>query len=198
MTGWFRPVEQLVLSSTRDRRVIGITAPHVAVGVSTTASAFAEISARWGARTLLVDLSHVYSENHGGRCWAPGIGDPRQFIEASDQSFDFLQAVPSPATLGAVDTTRTFRQCLADDLGEYGAIVVDLAPILEWQLDAINPLVAAVACDGVIVVCAQGITTEEQLRRSVESIRTAGGSVIGTVLNDVSASGGRTWRRRKS
>ena len=183
--GWLRPIERMVLASARDRRIIGVTAPHAAAGVSTVSSAFAEMSARWGAKTLLVDLSHVVSDAGQERRWAPGLGDPRLFLETSDRSYDLLQAVPTSATLGAFNSARHFRDSLVRELNEYAAIVLDLPSILDFSLDSINPLVASVACDGVIVVCVKGRTTADHLKQAVDAIKVAGGPIVGTVLNDV-------------
>lgn len=182
--GWLRPIEQMVLAGARERRIVGITAPHAAAGVSTVSSAFAEMSARWGAKTLLIDLSRTVSEEGEGRRWAPGLGDPRLFLETRDRSYDVLQAAPTSATLGAFNSARHFRKSLVQDLEEYAAIVLDLPSVLDYALETINPLVAAVACDGIIVVCVKGRTTADHLKQTVEAIKVAGGPIVGTVLND--------------
>ena len=184
VSGWLRPIEHMVLASARDRRIIGITAPHAAAGVSTVSSAFAEMSARWGAKTLLVDLSQVISDAGDGQRWAPGLSDPRLFLETSERSYDVLQAIPTSATLGAFNSARHFRGSLVKELAEYSAIILDLPSILDFSLETVNPLVASVACDGIIIVCVKGRTTTDHLKQTVEAIKIAGGPIVGTVLND--------------
>jgi len=185
MTSWTRPIEQLMLASSRDSRIVGITAPHAAAGVTTVSNAFAEMSARWGAKTLLVDLSRVAADAGNGNCWAPGLGDPKLFLETNDRSYDVLQAMPNSAPLGAFNSARHFRASLVDELEDYAAIVLDIPPILDFSPETVNPLVAVVACDAVIIVCAKGRTTADHLKQTVDAITVAGGLIAGTVLNDL-------------
>jgi Mrp family chromosome partitioning ATPase len=185
MTDWLRPIEQMVLACSRDRRIIGITAPHAAAGVSTVSSAFAEVSARWGANTLLVDLSQEASSTQTAQLWAPGLGDPKLYLTQREYSYDYLQAVPNSANIGFFNSARNFRTSLVDELKEYSAIVLDLPAILDSSARTINPAISAVSCDGVIVVCRKGRTTTDQLKKTVEIIQAAGAALVGTVLNDI-------------
>lgn len=97
-TGWLRTIEQIALACVQDNRIIGVTAPHSLAGVSTLSHAFAELSASWGVKTLLMDLSA--SKLVMTRRWMPGTGVPKDFVEQGENGYDVIRVVdlaPSPA-----------------------------------------------------------------------------------------------------
>lgn len=186
-TGWIRTIEQIALACFRDHRIIGVTAPHSSAGVSALSHAFAELSASWGVKTLLMDLSAAVSKLEMTRLWAPGFGDPRNFLEHAEEGYDVIQVYPEPST--AVDNNhRRLPINLFRELEEYRAIVLDLPAIFEYSADTISPIIGAVSCDTVIIVCSKGGTEFDQLKKTVEVLQIAGAKIGGTVLNEFSPS----------
>jgi Mrp family chromosome partitioning ATPase len=174
----------MMVASVRDCRITGVTAPHPSAGVSRVSEALALLSARSGVRTLLVDLSRPGEEHDGRSRWVPG--EPAQpHLLQGEFSYDVLPAGPAPERAATIDTARRLRDNLTVELKHYAAIFVDLPAIRHQSSDKFDPLAAAAACDGVIVVCAKGKTTSDELKEVVESMRISGVKVAGTILNDV-------------
>ena len=183
-TAWLRTIEQIALACFRDQRVIGVTAPHSLAGVSTLAHAFAELSASWGVKTLLTDLSTAASHTEISRRWAPGIGDPKNFLEHRKNGYDVIQIDTGTRTTIGYGNPRHFLAELFEELDEYKAIVVDLPAILEFSAYTMSPIIGALSCDTVIMVCSKGLTTFDQLKKGIEVLQVAGVRIGGTVLNE--------------
>jgi Mrp family chromosome partitioning ATPase len=174
-TGWLRTIEQIALACIRENRIIGVTAPHSVAGVSTLSHAFAELVGSWGVKTLLMDLTA--SKLAMTRGWTPGIGNPKDFIEQGENGYDVIRVVglaPSP-----VAAFNLFRE-----LEEYRSIVLDLPAVLEYSAYTISPIIGAVSCDTVIIVCSRGGTSFDQLKKIIEVLQVGGAKIGGTVLNE--------------
>lgn len=182
-TGWLRTIEQIALACIRNNRIIGVTGPHSLAGVSTLSHAFAELSASWGEKTLLMDLSA--SKLVMTRGWTPGLGNPRDFIEQDENAYDVIRVVdraPSPAP--EFHSPRDILLNLFRELEEYRSIVLDLPAVLEYSVYTISPIIGAVSCDTVIIVCSRGGTSFDQLKKVIDVLQVAGAKIGGTVLNE--------------
>ena len=198
-TEWLRKIEQIALACFRDHRVIGVTAPRSMAGVSTLSDAFAELSASWGAKTLLIDLSAAASQVEIKRRWVPGIGDPKNFLEHRENGYDVLQIDPGTRVTVGCDNPRHLLPELFQELEEYQSIILDLPAVLEYSAYTVSPIIGAVSCDTVIIVCSKGRTTFDQLKKSIEVLQVAGVRIGGTVLNEFgpSASEARSKHRER-
>lgn len=181
-TGWLRTIEQIALACIRENRIIGVTAPHSVAGVSTLSHAFAELAASWGLKTLLMDLSASKLVMTPG--WTPGIGNPRDFIEQGGNGYDVIRVVGvAPGPVVALHSPRDILINLFRELEEY-LIVLDLPAVLEYSAHAISPIIGAVSCDTVIIVCSKGGTSFDQLQKVLEVLQVGGAKIGGTVLNE--------------
>ena len=82
------------------------------------------------------------------------------------------------------NNSKRLRKTLFEELSDYAVIVVDLPPLLETAGERINPISAALACDGVILLCARARTSRHTLARAVEMAQSSGVKFLGTVLNN--------------
>lgn len=91
---------------------------------------------------------------------------------------------PNPAT---VVTSHAFRSMLERVSRQYDSVIVDSPPVLTVaDANLLAPLV-----DGVVVVADASATSRQQLASTLRSLESAGGSVLGIVLNRVRGSGAR-------
>jgi hypothetical protein len=152
-------------------------------GVSTVARSTAEVFARSGFKTLLVDLTPPIQSTCDRPYW-PGGGDLRKCITCRNGASDRLIARPTPSTRSTLNNVEAVRKAFTVELAEYSQVVIDMPAILDVDEHLINPLAAAAACDAVLLVCLTGGLTEERLTRALDLTRAAGANVTGTVLND--------------
>jgi hypothetical protein len=187
MTGsWRRPAEQILLTSLESgHRTIGFTAPNVNAGVSTLSQVSAEIFARSGFKTLLLDLTQPMRDPFLAAGWAPGHGDAKKWIARHERGFDYLIARPTPETQFAFNNVASIRELLTIELADYAKILLDLPPLSEQRTDPINPHAAAAACDSVLLVCVRGQLAQSRLESAVKAAKAAGCKMTGVVLNDV-------------
>ena len=199
-TEWLRKIEQIALACFRDHRVIGVTAPDSMAGASTLARAFAELSAGWGAKTLLIDLSTAAFYGELKHRWVPGVGDPKNFLEHGENGYDVLQIDPGTRTTARRDSPRHLLPELFEELEEYQSIILDLPAVLEYSAFTMSPIISALSCDTVIIVCSKARTTFDQLRKSIEILQVGGARIGGTVLNEFcpSAAEARSNSRRRN
>src|SRR5215211_3637658 len=110
---WVRPVEQIVLSSVqKGHRIIGFMAPEGSSGVSTLATATAEVCAHSGFRTLLVDLRSRAAENAIRSGWLPGATPPNQSICHGARGFDYIDVQPNSFNQFAFNNVAALRKDL--------------------------------------------------------------------------------------
>lgn len=181
-----RAIEQIALSSVANgHRIIGFTAPERHSAVSTVARSTAEVFANSGLSTLYIDLTRPVEKTPAGPIWSPGEDDPKRCIFRRNDGADRLVARPTAGTQSAFNNVTGVRQSLAKELAEYSKIVIDIPPILEVTNHQINPIAAAAACDAVLMICVRGQLTHQQITQAMEMIRSAGGKITGTVLNEI-------------
>jgi Mrp family chromosome partitioning ATPase len=179
---WLQPIEQIAVSVMINRMsILGFTSPSPRSGVTTISRMLAEILARSGVCSLVVDLSrpieHTDMVMDKDELW--------QRIVQNEGGFHMLFAAPSSVSKSRFNNVSWLRQCLNKELAGYGAIVLDLPPLVPDRADLINPVAAAAACDAVLMVCARGRVTRPQLKEAVELLRPAQVNLVGTILNDI-------------
>ena len=188
LQSWVRPVEQIVLPALESRiRVLGFTAPSAGAGVSTLAAAAAETLARSGIKVLLLDLTRPATDDSSPTGWIPGDGGARELVTRAAAGYDVLTAEPHADSRFLFNNSMRLRQTLAGDLASYATIIIDLPPLLATDAHSINPVAAALLCDSVMLVCANGRTSRAGVRAAVQLAKTSGVKLAGTVFNDYGA-----------
>ena len=179
---WLQSVEQIAVSAVvNGTRVLGFTGPEAGSGVTTLSRMLAEVLARSGVRSLLVDLSRP-TENAG----VPAGGDePWRRIVQNESQFHMLVAVPTSDSKFRFNNVAWLRQRLDQELADHDVIVLDLPPLITDRTDLINPVAAAAACDSVLMVCARGRVTRARLKEAVRLLLPAQVNLTGTILNDI-------------
>jgi Mrp family chromosome partitioning ATPase len=182
---WLRPVEQLLLSGSAHGRVMGIASADPGSGVSSLARMCAEVLARSGRNTVLVDLSRPVEETRVEPDWVPGGKRALQAVQHAPSGFDLLPAAARSETRFLFNNVELLRQSLNEELGRYQSVIVDLPPILSSRTDLLNAVAGAVACDSCVLVCVSRQLTRARLASAARLLTAAGAKVAGTVMNDV-------------
>lgn len=183
-----RSVEQIMLATAESKaRLLGVLSPNSGAGVSTLCRMVAGGFASAGMRTLLVDLTkNAVETDEQGPVWRSDL-TATALVETVPAGYDLIQAPPTPQSRALFNNIDTLRRMFAEDLSDYKMIIIDLSAVLDPREDLINPVSVARACDAVIMVCVTGRTTQEDVRRTVSALESAGVQLAGTVLNDVEA-----------
>ena len=186
---WLGPVEQLVLPALENKvRILGFSAPRRGAGVSALCRAAAETLARSGAKVLLIDFSQPVSAGDlAGGLWIPGDGGAHAQIKEDPSGFDVLTAVPTAETRYVYNNGTRLKRTLSEDLSDYGVVIADLPPLLDERAERINPLAVALACDQVVLVCANNRTTWSDAAAASGKARQAGIKLDGVVWNGLAA-----------
>lgn len=188
MDTWLRPVEQIVLPALDSKiRVLGFTSPHHGAGVSTLAAAAAETVARSGLKVLLIDFTCPVEAVGSPASWTPGEGGAQAHIHSHSSGFDVLPAVATMETRSLFNNGKRVRRTLFEDLSDYAVIVADLPPLLEERHDYINPVAVALACDQVLLVCANGLTQRTTARAAIDVAKAGGVRLTGAIWNHFGA-----------
>ena len=90
---WSPMMERIVFATLkRDKRVVGITSPQSASGVTSVCEQLARVAGLSGMRTLLLDLTGRAEVAIPASVWQPGIGNAGQSIVRDPAGFDRLVA----------------------------------------------------------------------------------------------------------
>jgi len=187
LTPWHEEVQRIRLATFgRGIRLIGFTSPCANAGVTSLCTALATVTAASGLRTLLVDLSEgPGTGDENPPLWLPGSGNAAVAIPEEPSPFDRLRAQLTPETRDLFNNSAQLRRTLMDELSEYAAVVVDLAPLKPRFPGAIDAASAAAACGNVYLVCVTGEVTKTEVSESVARLHSAGVEILGFILNEV-------------
>jgi capsular exopolysaccharide synthesis family protein len=195
-------------------RVIGVTSPSPDEGKSVTAANLALAIAQQGQEVLIIDgdLRRPVQHEIFGVERGPGLSDA---LVGLIDPFDALQVyhdlpnvsvlacgteAPNPAELLGSDA---FSRLLDTLIERFDTIIIDTPPV-NLVTDA---AVIGSVTDGVLLVAEAGRTDRSVLAAAVNELRSARGSVLGIVLNRVTAGGryghsgyysGKAYYRRDS
>ena len=168
-------------------RIVGLTAPYPASGVSVVAALLAERCKLSGTSTLLCDLSMADDDRFESSKWSPGDGSAGQAARLDPLGFDRLTPRPGKEDKFRFSDGKKLRNMFEQDLKRYNAIVVDLAAQGVEAQAAIDATVAATACDAVMLVCQVGSVTRPMLAAAAAALAEAGAPLRGIVANEVNA-----------
>lgn len=176
-------------SKSKDASIIGITGTSSGVGVSTVSMQLARTFARFGKRTLLVDVSKVDrlpSE-------APAVAEPNARLS------DY--ATPVKGNISVVDllgvpsgppSEQALRAMFSGAVEQGMTIIVDLPPVVQPgdQPSAAFASVGAL-CDSAFLVCLTGAVSSTELNTCLATCRVLGVTLSGLILNDWQLPGNR-------
>ena len=181
---WQLAVEQVVVpATTNGARTLGFTSPRAGAGVTSFARAVAETLARGGAEVLYVDLGSPLRKTGpvharaAAQIWKEPVADRAGGFE-----------IVSPAGTDArfhFNNVRWLRAEFARMLRTYSNIVVDLAPLLSDDVERVNALGAAAACDAVVMMCAREQLSQYDVGRALQLTSSTGVNLAGTVVNEM-------------
>ncbi len=177
----------------KSRRLL-ITSSSPGEGKSTFASNLALTLADAGERTLVVDadlrrprVDELFGIDGSVGLTTTLMGE----VELEDAIVAWRGTGPDVLTSGALPpnpativTSQAFRSLLDSASERYDAVIIDSPPVLTV---ADSNLLAPLA-DGVVIVVDSSKTRRPQLANTVRSIESAGGRILGIVLNKSRAS----------
>jgi Mrp family chromosome partitioning ATPase len=183
---WSPMMERIVFAMTqRDHRVVGISSPQPASGVSSVCERLAAITALTGMRTVLVDMTSRAEDVIPASVWRPGLGNAGQSITHDADGFDRLTARFTKQDRFKFNNVEHLRQAFAEDLAAYETVIVDTAPVPTSDLEQINGAAALAACDGAILLCMSGRVSRAEVLAAQEAMVNTQVSLLGMVLNEM-------------
>ncbi len=166
-------------------RVVGVTSPQPASGVSSVCRRICEAVARSGTRTLLVDLSGKPEVGPVTTVWYPGVGGAGQSIRRVSAGYDCVVATFDKDSRFLFNNIERLRRSLAEEFPSYEAIIVDIPSVPSADPAGLNGAAAAAACDGVLLICVSCEVSREQLNESLDAMANVEANLVGVVLNDI-------------
>jgi Mrp family chromosome partitioning ATPase len=139
----------------------------------------ADVAARAGRRTLVLDLSGASQ----GPPWMPDDNEVVPEADPGGRQFDLLSAQCGEDPRAAYNNPTRVRKGLDGLLERYDVLIVHGAGLLEGG-DRINMVAVCAATDGAILVCPTGEVGVPDVQRAVQLLHGAGAKVVGTVLDD--------------
>ena len=183
---WSPMMERIVFATLkRDKRVVGITSPQSASGVTSVCEQLARVAGLSGMRTLLLDLTGRAEVAIPASVWQPGIGNAGQSIVRDPAGFDRLVARFTRDDRFKFNNVEGLRLAFAEDLATYDAIIVDTPPVPTNDLEFLNGAAAAAACDGAILLCMSGRVSRTELADAQDALANAQAGLLGIVLNEM-------------
>ena len=171
-------------------RSIVVTSAVSAEGKTTTAANLATAFAESGARVVLVDADLRQPSLHGSFDLVNDVGlssvlvGEVTFAEAVnyvDRNLAVLTAGPATAAANELLERPAFVKLVRSASDQCDLVIVDVPPVLPVA----DPLVAARAVDGVVVVARIGTVRRREVRVLLRRLRDAALPVLGFVANDV-------------
>jgi len=190
----FRSLRASVLLSTADHPPgsLLVTSTQPGEGKTTIATNLAISLAQLGQRVLLVDadlrfpsLQKLFCirETLGLVSYLTGQQDWRAAVcPSGSPGLDVLLCGPVPPNPAELLSSKSMGAFIASAKSEYGFVILDSSPLLTLA----DSRILASLVDGVLLVVKSEATPREQVLQSQSSIRSAGASLIGAVLNGVS------------
>lgn len=170
-------------------RVVGLSSNARCAGVSLFARELTFASARFGRRSLLVDVAQTAPLRP-----MPSDVQPQLDLVADTRPIGPLSFVVAPASAGiprALDRS-VLRASIDAALTEFDLIVLDLPPVSQ---SAGHPLplfrAGGSACDTVFLICLTGEITSKELDACLQDSAIAGAKIGGVILNDWKVAGSR-------
>ncbi len=200
----YKTLRTNLMFCSQEQKVIGVTSCNPSDGKSTTAINLCRTMTEIGLRVLLVDADMRRSNlvaRYGGAGIQSGLS---QYLSGQAEKQDTIYETqfpgfhivvagyypPNPVEL--LDSER-FRAFIAEVREEYDYVLLDLPPVI----GIVDAVVAAKACDGVMIVVARGGESARRIKACRAQIEQTGTPVIGVVLHTVHTRRGLFGRKNK-
>jgi tyrosine-protein kinase Etk/Wzc len=183
----------LLFSQTRRLRTLVITSSGPAEGKTTTSANLAATFAQQGMQVALLDcdlrrprLHEVFgvSREPGLTQIILGYSDNGEAVLPTPVEKLFLVTSgtlpPNPSELLG---SERMREVLEELRARFDMVILDTPPVLV----APDASVLAASADGVLMVVRAGVTERGAAHEAAQQLRTVGGNLVGTVLNDPDA-----------
>lgn len=179
-------------------KVIVMTSPGPQEGKSTTCANLGVVLAQAGKSTLMVDCDLRKPVVHKlfGMRNIYGIVDllvgEYRLQEVWHEPVPGLKVVcvgPIPPNPAELLGSKRLSEFLVNVREEFDYVLVDAPPVGLVS----DPAILATQGDGVLLVLDAQNTRKGALRQSVRSLETVGANILGTVMNNVKASKGRSY-----
>lgn len=188
-----RSLRTNILFSGADRslKTLVVSSPNPREGKTTTVIYLGTTMAQSGQRVLLVDTDMRRPRLHAS------TGVPRQkglsnLIVGEDRYEDVIKQTeipnlfvlpcgPLPPNPAELLMTKRFATVLKELAERFDRVILD-SPPLGAVTDAV---VLSKQADGVMLVVRSGKTLRDEVTRSVKSIRSVNGSIVGVILNEI-------------
>lgn len=173
----------------RDGAVIQLTSSQASEGKSTTALILAELFARLGRKTLLIDadlrkpsivkLLDVERPDSGiAEVLLGHTSFEEAVIQGVHENLDILSVAGIPPNPVELLSSRRFRDFIATQREDYSLVLIDSSPVLGLA-DA--PQIAQVV-DGTIFVIEANRTSFSQAKTAIKRLQAVGANVVGGIL----------------
>ncbi len=160
-------------------------------GKSTTISNLAYVTAQGGYTTLLIDadMRRPSLHRHFGTANSPGlsnflVGETRiedAVLRTRNQNLWFLPSGGLPTDPAGLLNSRAMVDMIADMKRRFDFVFIDSPPILGVS----DASVIASEADMTMVIVQQGKLPEKTLQHVKQGIESAGGNLVGVVMNNV-------------
>lgn len=176
-----KAIEQVALTlQTSGLRKVAFASAEFDVATAEVAREVADVCARSGRKTLVIDLSG----SEIGPSWMPGCETSEPTVDADGGAFHVLSAPNTFAARSAYNNQTRLAEALNQQFASYDLIVLYLAGLSDAKDGRINGIAAAAAADGIVIVCPTNEATTAAMHDAMELVSAAGGKVVGTVLDD--------------
>jgi receptor protein-tyrosine kinase len=175
-------------------KIIVLTSPGTREGKSTVCTNLGVVLAQVGKDVLIVDCDFRKPVTHKffGIRNLYGVVDvlegERKLQESWKEPVEGLKVVPAgpvPPNPTELLSTRRFSELLASAKEEFDYVLVDAPPVGMIS----DPAILAIQADGVLLVSDAQNTRKKSVLQAISSLETVGANILGTVMNNVEASG---------
>lgn len=168
--------------------VIAVTSPAPKDGRTLTAANLAAAYAKFGFKTLLVDLDmrnprleqlfNVDSNSGLSECVLKDLPLENAITRLTD-NFDLLSSGDTTVESTKIISSSRLREIIEKLKNRYDIVVLD-TPALTETVDA---LIMSKLSDGIVLLVREGQTSKEDLKVSVENLQTHSVRILGIILN---------------
>ncbi|HEV2424123.1 MAG TPA: polysaccharide biosynthesis tyrosine autokinase [Terriglobia bacterium] len=189
----YRALRTAILFSTAPRppQALLVTSAHPGEGKTCTSINLGVVLAQLGGRVLIVDSDlrkpgvsqalHIESGSDGLTAVLTGaceLGVAIQPVESGSNVW-VLPAGPSPPNPAELLSSARMEEVLKQARDSFDYVILDSPPVLMFT----DASVLSILVDGIVLVVNTGSTARNALLRSSRMLRTAGGRVLGLVMN---------------
>lgn len=169
----------------RGARVIGVTGPQAASGVTALAATLAAHCAISGGKSLLLDLSRAASSRSVQKTHlSAGKAAGGDRSKRAEEGYDFLSLAPCEVRRDPSSNAPALQTLLKDELATYEQIVVDLPHMSASGRIAAHGDHEAIACDAVVMVCRTSALDRATIESALETLTRRDTKVAGFIMDN--------------